>query len=98
MKSGPEYLSSSGKWEDTHNLVPERNSKRLNNGKRNLDDQLTRSSTATFRTFHKNSKIPMMSDIMHPNASTTNTPPTLSIPSSAALSEAAAASVRQRPV
>lgn len=58
---------------------------------------LTRSSTATFRTFHKNSRIPIIRATVQPEARTTKTPPTLSTPSSAALSDAADVSNLQRP-
>nr|QGW50647.1 ionotropic receptor 5 [Propsilocerus akamusi] len=50
------------------------------------------SSTATFLTFHRNSSIATISAKRQPKPKTTNTPPTLSIPSSAASSEAAAPS------
>uniref|UniRef100_A0AAG5DL19 Uncharacterized protein n=1 Tax=Anopheles atroparvus TaxID=41427 RepID=A0AAG5DL19_ANOAO len=44
---------------------------------------VTFSSTATLRTFHRNSKMPIMKEQKQPNASTTNTPPTFPMPSSA---------------
>lgn len=57
---------------------------------------LTRSSTATFRTFHRNSKMAMMKATRQPNARTTKTPPTLSMPNSA-VSFFSASSSLQRP-
>lgn len=44
---------------------------------------------ATFRTFHKNSKIPMIMPHAHPTSRTRNTPPTCPMPSSSLASGSA---------